>query len=340
MRRYMDRTPDSSHSSGSGKGPCNGLTCGKIFDMRKITLTVIAVVFTLTGCSSSGGKGNYNPGDPLRFEFVRDTFLNQDVKKDAVRFSFEEDSLYGYDIEFVTLPLVVKSGQGYIFAREPFVLVNPLYQVAVVDAGRLEDARYPESFTRDSQFFYLESIWDSLPGKRVFFRMPHGEIISLKFQRVSPDAIILDLGGEPFVIMGYEDKFLNLKDLIYTEPSSLYDTTYHIHFIGTLPALNIYAGWGVAVSIGDSGDVIKVDRDGAVVHENEDGDDFYTDRFISAIGNRWYHLDENHRLVPDEKVYIVKKPDGRLYAFEILSYYHPQDTLKSGYFTIRYGKVK
>ncbi len=308
--------------------------------MRKITLTAIATVFALTGCSSSGGKSAYNPGDALRFEYVRDTFLNRDVKKDVVKFSFEEDSLYEYDVMFMTLPLVVKAGQGYIFAREPFIMVNPLYEVAVVDAGSLKEAKFPEAFTKDSQFFYLERIWDSLAGREVYFRMPHGEVISLKFQKVNPDAIILDLGGEPFVIMGYEDKFLNLKDLTYSEPSSLYDTTYHIHFIGTLPALNVYAGWGVAVSIGDSEDVVKVDEDGAVVHENDDGDDFYTDRFISAIGNRWYHLDENHRLIPDEKVYIVRKPDGRLYAFEILNYYHPEDSLKSGYFTIRYGKVK
>ncbi len=308
--------------------------------MRRITLTAIATIVALSGCTGSGEKKAYEPGDILHFEYVQDTFLNGDVKKDVVRFSFEEDSLYEYDVMFMTLPLVVKSGQGYIFAREPFILVNPLYEVASVDAGDLKDARFPDSFSRDSQFFYLERVWDSLAGREVYFRMPHGEVISLKFQKVSPDEIILDLDGEPFVILGYEDKFLDLKNLTYSEPSSLYDTTYHIHFIGTLPTLNVYAGWGVAVSIGDSVDKVVVDRDGAVVHENEDGDDFYTDRFISVIGNGWYHLNENHRLVPDEKVYIVRKPDGRLYAFRILSYYHPEDSLRSGYFTIRYGKVK
>ncbi len=308
--------------------------------MRRIILIAIATGFALTGCSTSGGKGSYEPGDALRFEYVRDTFLNRDVKKDVVRFSFEEDSLYEYDVLFMTLPLVVKSARGYIFAREPFIMVNPLYQVAILDASSLKEARFPRTFSSDSQFFYLERVWDSLAGRRVYFRLSHGEVISMKFSRVEPDAIILDMDGEPFVIMGYEDKFLDLKNLTYSEPSSLYDTTYHIHFIGTLPTLNVYAGWGVAVSIGDSVDRIVFDSSGALVHENEDGDDFYTDRFYSAIGNGWYHLDENHRLIPDEKVYIVRKPDGRLYAFRILSYYHPEDSLRSGYFTIRYGKVK
>ena len=294
----------------------------------------------IQGCEKKKAL-DYEPGNYIKFEYVKDTFINVDVHKQMVKFSFEPDTLHDYDLIFMTVPLVVKTKEGsYIFAREPFIRVNPDYLIAKVTTPNLEETTYPKAFTRDSVFHYMEVIWDSLEGKTVYFRLPSGRIIERKFLKVSPDTLIVELDGSPYYILGYEDKYLNMETLMYDEPSSAYDTTYHIHFKGFVPELNIFAGWGVAVSIGSNVDSIKTMASGQVVDENKDGDDFYTDKYVSILGSDWYMLDDRHRIVPRQEVYIVRKNDREAFAFKILSYYHPEDTLRSGYFTIRYGKLK
>jgi len=96
----------------------------------------------------------------------------------------------------------------------------------------------------------------------------------------------------------------------------------------------------VAVSIGDSVDNTITAASGLVLHENRDRDDFYTDRYLSLLGDRWFTVDSWGKLIPRKEVFILEKNDTLRYAFQILDFYHPDNPAKPGYITLRYGLIK
>ncbi len=289
----------------------------------------ISVAVALAAC---GGSEVASPESG--YEFVRDTFVDVNVKESIASLSFDGGD---YDLLLLTLPLKVYFNGVYLTVRDPFIFVNPSDEVGVVQAEDIYQAALPDSFSRDT-FLRALPVWDStLDGKMLYFKL-FGEMDSVLVVSITPDSLVLEKGGAIYVIRDYADAYLNLGTMELVSPTGLYDSTYHIRFEGTTPYLNIYYDWGVSVSTTAPYDTTIITPYGNVLHENHDGDSLYTDEYVSAIGSGWYTVNENHMVIPDDLVFFVKKPDGSIYAFEVLDYYNQNG--ESGYFTIRFGKLK
>ncbi len=303
--------------------------------MRKIISLIILLL--ITACQQKKAIEQRNR-DFIELEFIRDTFINTDILKEPVYFSF--DGRGDYDLMFMTIPVAFKEDDSLRFVRQPFILVNPELPIAKTTSPNLEETIFPRVFTRDSQFLYLRSIWNNLEGKKVYFRLPYGKIIERRFIRITPDTLVLEGSGKRSTITDYADSYINILTMQKVEPRSEYDPVYHIKFRKGIPYLNIFRGLGVAVSIGDSVDRMITAASGLVLHENRDRDDFYTDRYLSILGDRWFTVDSWGKLVPRKEVFILEKSDSVRYAFQILNFYHPQDPSKPGFITLRYGRIK
>ncbi len=303
--------------------------------MRNL-LPLIAIAL-LTSCEQKKAIEHRNR-NYIELAFIRDTFIGTSVLDRPVYFSF--DGSGDYDLMLMTLPVAFKEGDSLRFIRQPFILVNPKFHIAKTTSPNLEETVYPRVFTRDSQFLYLKSIWDDLEGKRVFFRLPYGKVIERRFVRITPDTLIMEGSGKRAVITDYANSYINVLTMQKVEPRSEYDALYHIKFHDGIPYLNIFRGLGVAVSIGDSVDRTITAASGLVLHENRDRDDFYTDRYLSLLGDRWFTVDSWGKLIPRKEVYILEKSDTLRYAFQILDFYYPDDPTRPGYITLRYGLIK
>ena len=303
--------------------------------MRKI-LPLIAIAL-LTACEQKKAIEHRNKNF-IELAFIKDTFINTNIVEKPVYFSF--DGTGDYDLLFMTIPVAIKEDDSLRFIRQPFILVNPKLHIAKTTSPNLEETVFPRVFTRDSQFLYLKSIWKKLEGRKVYFRLPYGKIIERKFVRITPDTLIMEGSGKREVIADYANSYINVLTMQKVEPQSEYDPIYHIKFRNGIPYLNIFRGLGVAVSIGDSVDNIITAASGLVLHENRDRDDFYTDRYLSLLGDRWFTVDSWGKLIPRKEVFILEKNDTLRYAFQILDFYHPDNPAKPGYITLRYGLIK
>ncbi len=290
----------------------------------------MSLVAMLVAC---GGARVSSPGGG--YEFVRDTFIDVNVKEDMATLSFDGTD---YDLLLLTLPLKVYIGGGaYITVRDPFIFVNPSREVGVVQAEDIYQAALPDSFSRDT-FVRALSVWDSsLDGRVLYFKL-FDEMDSVLVLSITPDSLVLQKNGSVYIVRNYANSYLNLNTMELISPTGLYDSTYHIRFEGTSPYLNIYYDWGVSVSTTIPYDTTIITPYGNALHENYDGDSLYSDGYVSLIGAGWYTVNENHIVIPRDLVFFVKRPDGTIYAFEVLDYYNQNGD--SGYFTIRYGKLE
>ncbi len=289
----------------------------------------ISLVGALIGC---GGTQVSSPESG--YEFVKDTFIDVNVKENVATLSFDGTD---YDLLLLTLPLKVYFNGVYLTVRDPFIFVNPSDEVGVVQAEDIYQAALPDSFGRDT-FIRALPVWDSsLNGRTLYFKL-FGEMDSILVISITPDSLVLQKNGSIYVISNYSNAYLNLNTMELVSPAGLYDSTYHIRFEGTSPYLNIYYDWGVSVSTTLPYDTTIITPYGNALHENYDGDSLYTDEYVSSIGSSWYTVNENHMVIPDDLVFFVRKPDGSIYAFEVLDYYNQNG--ESGYFTIRFGKLK
>ncbi len=290
------------------------------------SMPIVAVLAACGGTQVASPESGY--------EFVKDTFINVNVKEDIATLSFDGTD---YDLLLLTLPLKVYFNGVYLTVRDPFIFVNPSNEVGLVQAEDIYQATIPDSFSRDT-FIRALTAWDSsLDGKTLYFKL-FGEIDSVFVISITPDSLVLQKNGSIYVVRDYADAYLNLKTMELVSPAGLYDSTYHIRFEGTSPYLNIYYDWGVSVSTTIPYDTTVITPYGNALHENYDRDSLYTDEYLSNIGSIWYTVNENHMVVPNDLVFFVKRPDGTIYAFEVLDYYNENG--ESGYFTIRYGKLK
>ncbi len=300
-------------------------------------LLPLIIIALLTACEQKKAIEQRNR-NYIELAFIKDTFINTSIIERPVYFSF--DGTGDYDLLLMTVPVAFKEGDSLRFVRQPFILVNPGLHIAKTTSPNLEETVYPRVFTRDSQFLYLKSIWNKLEGRKVYFRLPYGKVVERKFVRITPDTLIIEGSGRRRIITDYANSYVNILTMQKVEPRSEYDPIYHIKFRNGIPYLNIFRGLGVAVSIGDSVDNTITAASGLVLHENRDRDDFYTDRYLSLLGDRWFTVDSWGKLVPRKEVYILEKNDTLRYAFQILDFYYPGDPTKPGYITLRYGRVK
>ena len=297
--------------------------------MRKLIFSAL-VLWGAISCT----RGTDVRGTEL--EFVKDTFININVKERVVEFSF--DGTTDYDILLFTLPLKVYYNGFYLTIRNPHIFVNPENEVGVAEAQDIYSAEIPDTFSSDSFFNYFQSRGGIQEGRVYYFKL-FSDIDSLIFLKASGDTLIINRlsAYSSDTIIGYRDAYVNLNTASVVNPISPYDSTYHIRFIDGVPHLNIYYDWGVSVSDSLPLDTTLISQYGDAIHENDDGDYFYTDRYVSHIGDGWYTY-SGQSVVPLDRVYYVRKPDGTIFVFEVLDYYNEDG--ESGYFTIRFGKLR
>ncbi len=291
---------------------------------------LIVIFSVLLSCSYRDEK------DAPVFQFVKDTFLNVNVKRNMLEFSFDGSS--SYDLKLFTLPLKIYFNGAYLTIREPYIFVNPEHEVGISYAPDIYSADLPESFSRDSFYAVLGELWDSLEGMHLIFQL-FSIYDTIVFLKVSPETLVLANGSKVDTFLGYRNMYLDLRNLEVVNISSIYDSTYHLFFNEQgFPYLNVYHDFMVALSWNTLYDTIVPTENGDVLHENDDMDAFLTDRYISIVGANWYEYTANHTLLPKDMVFFVRRKDGSLWVFEVLDYYNHEGS--SGYFTIRYGKLK